>query len=38
MIFVYIVLGLVAAFFLLQFSMGLKMRMKKGKGVPMGVW
>ncbi len=34
MIFVYIVLGFIAAFFLLQFFMGLKMRMKKGKGVP----
>jgi len=34
MIFVYIVLGLVAAFFLLQFFMGLKMKMKKGKSVP----
>ncbi|MDA3941295.1 MAG: thioredoxin family protein [Spirochaetia bacterium] len=34
MIFIYIVLGLIAAFFLLQFSMGLKMRMKKGKSVP----
>ncbi len=34
MIFVYIVLGIVAVFFLLQFFMGLKMKMKKGKGVP----
>ncbi|MCK5674354.1 MAG: thioredoxin family protein [Spirochaetales bacterium] len=34
MIFVYIVLGIVAAFFLLQFFMGLKMKMKKGKTVP----
>ena len=34
MIIVYIVLGIVAAFFLLQFFMGLKMKMKKGKSVP----
>ncbi|RLD35540.1 MAG: thioredoxin [Bacteroidetes bacterium] len=34
MIFVYIVLGFIAAFFLLQFFMGLKMKMKKGKNVP----
>ena len=34
MIVVYIILGVIAAFFLLQFFMGLKMKMKKGKGVP----
>jgi len=34
MIIVYIVLGLIAAFFLLQSFMGLKMKMKKGKSVP----
>ena len=35
MIFVYIVLAVVVAFFLLQFFMGLKMKMKKGKTVPL---
>jgi thioredoxin len=35
MIIVYIVLGIVAAFYLLQFFMGLKMKMKKGKTVPL---
>ena len=34
MIIVYIILGIVAAFFLLQFFMGIKMKMKKGKIVP----
>lgn len=34
MIFVYIILGIIVAFFLLQVFMGLKMKMKKGKSVP----
>ena len=34
MIIVYIALGIITAFFLLQFFMGLKMKMKKGKSVP----
>ena len=34
MIIVYIILGIIAAFFLLQFFMRVKMKMKKGKEVP----
>lgn len=34
MVFLYIVLGIIALFFLLQLSMILKMKMKKGKEVP----
>jgi thioredoxin len=34
MILIYIILGIVASFFLLQFFMGLKMKMKKGRAVP----